>query len=261
MSERPAPRIGFVLGGVQKGGTTALARYLGRHPALALPLQKEAHVFDAPDFDDGADVAAVDARYAAHFAQAAQAGVLHGDATPIYLLHRRFVERIARYNPAMRWVILLRDPVDRALSQYHMEHGRGDEHLPLWLALLAERWRLRGHGDDFSHGSPLRHWSYRLRGDYVTQLEVLYRHFPREQVLVLRNRELARDPAATVARVHAFLGVAAPRDDADYSRVFEGEYARWSRRSWRRRLLRWWWRKDLARQARMGLDWNADDGH
>ena len=58
--QAPAPRVRFVVGGVQKGGTTALASFLGRCPQVVLPAGKEAHVFDAPDFDEGWDVAAVD---------------------------------------------------------------------------------------------------------------------------------------------------------------------------------------------------------
>ena len=252
-----APRIGFVIGGVQKGGTTALARFVSRHPALQLPDCKEAHVFDSPDFDESWGVEQIDERYGEHFPDGWHPEMLYGDATPIYLLHPAFVARIGRYNPAMRWIVLLRDPIDRALSQYHMERARGDESLPLWAALLAERWRLAGRRDDFSPGSPLRHHGYRLRGDYAAQLEALYRVFPREQVLVLRNHDLARQPAATMARVHAFLGVGAPAADGGHGRVFEGDYPRWGRHSWRRRLLRWWWRDEFARQARQGLEWEA----
>ncbi|KQN95873.1 hypothetical protein ASF01_16025 [Stenotrophomonas sp. Leaf70] len=255
MTSGGTPRVDFVVGGVQKAGTTALASFLGRHPGVVLPQGKEAHVFDAPDFDDGWDVESVNRLYDAHFSGRAPVDALHGDATPIYLLHPRFVERIGRYNPAMRWIILLRDPVDRALSQYHMERSRGHESLPLWGALLAESWRLAGHRDDFEPGSPLRHHSYRLRGDYAAQLDVLHRVFPPEQILTLRNHELARQPAQALARVHAFLGLPVDTGDTDYGRVFEGDYSRWPKRGWQRRLLRWWWRHDLARQARHGLEW------
>ena len=51
----PAPRVRFVIGGVQKVGTTALATFLGAHPGVALPDGKEAHLFDAPEFDDAWD--------------------------------------------------------------------------------------------------------------------------------------------------------------------------------------------------------------
>src|SRR3546814_8903849 len=110
-----SPLLSFVIGGAQKAGTSALARYLGAHPAIRLPRDKEAHVFDAPAFDEAGTAAQIDARFATHFDPADQAHAsLYGDATPIYLFHERFVQRIARYNPALRWHILLRDPVDRA---------------------------------------------------------------------------------------------------------------------------------------------------
>ena len=100
-----APRIGFLIGGVQKAGTTALARYLAGHPQLALPQRKEAHVFDDPGFGADWDRARIDREYARHF-DAGSDDRLHGDATPIYLFHPTLVERIAAYNPAMRWIVL-----------------------------------------------------------------------------------------------------------------------------------------------------------
>ncbi|MEO5629163.1 MAG: hypothetical protein ABIQ62_05270, partial [Thermomonas sp.] len=64
-----APRIGFLIGGVQKAGTTALARYLSGHPDLELPDAKEAHVFDDPDFSADWDPARINREYARHFPQ------------------------------------------------------------------------------------------------------------------------------------------------------------------------------------------------
>ena len=104
-----------MIGGVQKGGTTALAHYLSAHPSIRLPAHKEAHVFDAADFDEAATVEDVDDRFAPMFPGGFAGGdVLHGDATPISIFHHRFIERIARYNPAMRWIVLLREPPVRA---------------------------------------------------------------------------------------------------------------------------------------------------
>jgi hypothetical protein len=242
MAATPEPRIAFVLGGVQKAGTSALARYLGAHPRLRLPAGKEAHVFDAPDFDDGWSPAQVDQRYATVF-EAADGDTLHGDATPFYLLHPRVVARIARYNPAMRWIVLLRDPVQRALSHFHMERRRGLERWPLWPALLLERWRLRRHADDFSRTSPLRRHGYRLRGDYARQLDALYAHFPREQVLLLRSECLREQPAACMRAACTFLGIEAPAADAVYPPVFVGDYPAPGRATLR--VLRWLMRNEL----------------
>ena len=244
MATTPEPRIRFLIGGVQKAGTSALARYLGTHPRLRLPVDKEAHVFDAPDFDDAWTPAQIDSRYTSHFGLQ-DAGALHGDATPFYLVHPRVVARIARYNPAMRWLVLLRDPAERALSQFHMERQRGKERWPFWPALLLERWRLRGHGDDFSRTSPLRRHGYRLRGDYARQLDALYAHFPGRQVLLLSNRALRDDPTGTLHEVCAFLGVDPLPGEQRPETVLAGDYVAPPRNGIRMRLLRWLMRREL----------------
>lgn len=251
------PRVQFLIGGVQKAGTSALAAYLARVPGLRLPPGKEAHVFDAPDFDDAWTVDEIDARFAAAFGGWTP-GALHGDATPITILHPRLIERARRYNPHLRWILLLRDPVERAVSQHHMERARGTERWPLWPALLLERWRLRDHEDDFSDGSPLRHHGYRLRGDYARQLDALYARFPRERVLVLRSDTLRQSPAACVEAVCAFLGVEPPAPTAGYPPVFEGAYARWPEGGLRWRMLRWLLRRELRdMRLRYGLDFGV----
>lgn len=251
----PEPRIGFLVGGVQKAGTSALARYLGAHPRLRLPTDKEAHVFDATDFDDDWTPVQVDQRYAGMFETFAD-GALLGDATPFYLVHPRVIARIARYNPDMRWILLLRDPVERALSHFHMERQRGTEPWPLWPALLLERWRLRGHHEDLRRSSPLRRHGYRLRGDYARQLDVLYAHFPRTQVLLLRNEHLRDQPAACMREACAFLGVEPLAADASYPPVFVGDYPPPSR--WTRGLLHWLLRRERrALRERHGITFGA----
>lgn len=254
------PAIRFVIGGVQKGGTTALAHYLARHPQLRLPIAKEAHVFDAPDFEDGWSAADIDARFAPLFAGGfdARSDVLHGDATPISLFHPTFVHRMARYNPQMRWIVMLRDPADRAISQYYMERGRGDEHRALPLALLTERRRLQGHEDDFSAGSPLRHHSYLARGRYVRQLDVLVAAFPRAQVLLLRSEDLRTAPERTVEQALHFLDLPPFEHAQTYAPVFAGNW----HRKWLPRLLRPWmsrlYRTEMeALRARHGIDLSA----
>lgn len=246
--------IQFLIGGVQKGGTTALASFLSRHPEIALPRGKEAHVFDAPDFDESWQPEHIDKLYAPHFD--VHIDKVCGDATPIYCFHPEFVRRIAAYNPDMRWIIMLRHPVERAVSQYRMERRRGDEKWPFWPAMLLENWRLRGHADDFSMNSPLRHHSYRARGDYARQLDALYARFPREQVLLLRNHELSREPAKVMEQVWRFLGISTEVTHGEYGRVFEGGYQPLSRSGFRFRMLSRLMAPALLRaRYRHGLDW------
>ncbi|MCZ8114243.1 sulfotransferase [Silanimonas sp.] len=224
------PRLSFLVGGVQKAGTTAFASYLSRHPFVRLPGNKEAHVFDAPDYDESAPACAIDARFDAHFSPPADeptvddGPTVYGDATPITVLSPRFVERAWRYSPHLRWIILLREPVERAISHWAMERARGVESLPLWAAALAEPWRLGRSVDDWAWSSPQRWASYAARGDYARQLRALVARFPPGQILLLRSDRLAEDPEATVAAAWAFLGLPPGPMGLDYPRVFEGAY-------------------------------------
>jgi len=250
------PRLDFIIGGVQKGGTTALAHFLAQHPRIVLPTNKEAHVFDAPEFDDAWTTAQVDAHYDAHFPHTPSPAALYGDATPIYCFHPRLIQRIARYNPKMRWVLILRHPVERAISHYHMERGRGQESWSLWPAMLLERFRLRGHWQDFSAQSPLRRHSYRSRGDYARQLDTLYAQFPPDQVLLLRNDDLAQRPQHVLDTLCDFLGVQTIMMENPHARVFAGRYPRWPREHFRFRLLSWLMAEPIRRaRQRYGLDW------
>ena len=131
-------KVGFLIGGVQKGGTTALFRYLQDIPSLSLASVKEAHFFDdettvdwtAPDY----------APYHALFDPFD--GRPRGEATPIYLYWPNCLERIARYNPAMKLVFLFRDPVERAWSQWKMEYARGWESEPFAWCIRQGRARV-----------------------------------------------------------------------------------------------------------------------
>jgi len=209
---------------MQKSGTSALARYLAAHPALALPDGKEAHVFDAPDFDDAWTVAEVDARFAGHFRQG-EDGRLRGDATPATVFFPEAIARAHRYHPGLKWILVLRDPVERALSQFHMARSRGNEPLGLLAALVAEPWRLWRSRRDPGRFA-MRKQSYVARSRYARQLDCLYRHFPPSQVLLLRTADLGDQPARTVDRVCAFLGVDPMPDGVSFDRVFVGDYRR-----------------------------------
>ena len=215
------PRLGFVIVGAQKCGTSALAHFLSQHPEICMASPTEAHIFDAPDYVPGTPTAEVDRRHEASFAHGAGARIW-GEATPIYMFLPGIAGELSRYNPHLKLIVLLRDPVERAISNYHMERDRGVESLPLWLALLAEpvrRWRCR---DARPYDSALRTHSYRGRGLYSKQLRNLFRYFPREQILVLFTRDLLDAHDAVLRRVCAFLGV--PDIGVTQTMVREGNY-------------------------------------
>jgi len=195
--------LGFMIIGVQKGGTTALSHFLAQHPQVAMAKGKEVHLFDAPDYHIGLSTAEIQHHYQSYFPQDCTAQ-LCAEATPIYIYWPEIIPELYRYNPALKLIVMLRDPIERALSQYRMERARGFEPWPLSLALLIEPLRLlarnKRHLDSAS-----RHHSYGDRGHYVRQLIALRRVFPDEQILIIDNSELIDAHDRTMERMTEFL--------------------------------------------------------
>lgn len=199
-NETDQPRLGFMVGGVQKAGTTSLFGYLIQHPQMATPSVKEAHFFDdeaqnwsEPDYSRLESLFTEDIRIRIGF-----------DVTPIYLFWPHSLERIKRYNPGIKLIFIFRDPIERAWSQWRMETDRQAEHLPFHLAIRQGRWRLKG----LDPTDPAwRVYSYVERGFYARQLRRLFALFPRENVLLLRSLDLLRDHQATLESVARFLAI------------------------------------------------------
>jgi hypothetical protein len=195
---RSDERVTFLIAGVQKAGTSALFDYLKDEPGLALPDEKEIHFFDDETQDWGQPhVAGYHARFPRFD------GRLRGEATPIYVYWRRSLERIASYNPAMKLIVLLRDPVQRAWSHWRMEVARGAETEPFSWCIREGRQRLFEVEPWGWH----REFSYVERGFYGEQMAQMQALFPGEQVLVLKAEELRADPKPVLAAVRGFLSL------------------------------------------------------
>jgi hypothetical protein len=187
--------------GAQKAGTTTLHTLLAAHPQVYLPPVKEVHFFSL-HYAQGA------AWYTQQFA-AAVPDQSCGEITPYYLFHPQAPRRIRALLPSVRLIALLRDPVERCLSQYFHARRLGLESLDLEAALRAEPQRLAGAdlclqpaaGRHLSH----QEHSYVARSRYEEQLERYETHFPAAQLLVLRSEDLFEQPQYTWQRVLAFL--------------------------------------------------------
>lgn len=218
--------LDFMIVGVQKSGTTALASFLNEHPDIAIANGKEVHLFDSPDYSPVWASEQINTIYSTHF-KGRQNVTFMGEATPIYTYFQDIPAQLAAYNPRLKLIVLLRNPVDRAISQYWMERGRGDETLPLLVALLVEPFRLlidALHRKKRNQGSHSRTHSYISRGHYTSQLNNLFQHFPVNQVLVVDNESLLSDHVNTLEAIFNFLG--APRAQIPaQKKVFTGDYS------------------------------------
>ena len=192
--------VSFLVAGVQKGGTWALDAYLREHPELCLPREKELHFFDKDAYFavDPVDYAPYHAQFEPRPPQR-----LLGEVTPGYLYWPAAAERIARYNPAMRLIMVLRNPVTRAFSHWNMARQKHREPLSFGDALRAEPERQRS-----LPAGEAKRFAYVERGFYVRQLERLWRHFPVAQTLLFKSEELFEKPAEVLGRIAVFLDVA-----------------------------------------------------
>lgn len=205
----------FVIIGAAKGGTTSLYGWLSRHPYVAPASRKEVHYFDYDSFK-GLDW------YRRHFPLesdrdrfAAEHGrpFLTGEASPAYISHEWAPQRLATALPQAKLLATLRNPIDRAYSQFQMSRREQEEPLESFLeAVEAEEARLapefaRSRADRRYNSWPLGKWSYLWRSRYADQLERWLELYPREQLHVLTLEQLAADPQGTMDDVHAFLGL------------------------------------------------------
>jgi len=193
-------KVGFLGVGAQKAGTSALDAYLRTHAGLCMAKVKEVHLFD-DDQNYFKRALGGFADYHRHFAPTSSSQLV-GEITPAYMYWNDAPRRIWEYNPAMKLIAVLRNPVTRAYSHWNMERDRGREPLAFWDALQAETARLRA-----SAPYQNRTFSYADRGFYMGQLRRIWTFFPPEQVLVLRYEELQQEPDAMLRKVFGFLGV------------------------------------------------------
>ena len=212
---RPSPD--FIIAGAQRCGTTSLFRALAKHPAMMSNVldAKGVHYFDT-DYHRGLPW------YLSHFPSQADRDALAsrigqqpvvGEASPYYLFHPAGPERMAHAIPQVKLVVLLRDPVKRAVSHHlHMVWEGHEKVEDIDKALDLEAERLNGIEQKLLADPSLvsrdhQHFSYMARGHYVDQLERLFAHFDRERVLVMATETLTGDSEASLRKIQEFLGL------------------------------------------------------
>jgi hypothetical protein len=204
------PLPGFLVIGAPKAGTTALHVALARHPQLYLSKLKEPKYFlcdegVAPHYVGPGDARTARAMvcrredYEALFA-AAPPGALCGESTSLYLQDPAAHRRIAAMLPGVRLIALLRDPLDRAHSNWSHLWSAGLEPERDFVAACAREEQRAAAG-----WAPF--WRYLGLGRYGEQLSALYQVVPRDRVLLVRYRVLRNEPLATLDRICRFLDV------------------------------------------------------
>lgn len=213
----------FLIIGAPKAGTTALHAALSQHPEVFVTSPKEPKYW----LCDGAPPPAWRGPGDAHSQQewiwrpdeyadlfaAAPPGSARGESTPFYLWSRGAHRRIAEALPEVRLIAVVRDPIDRAYSNWMHLWSDGLEPIGDFEdAFRRQDQRVRDGWAPF--------WRYRDLGRYGEQLSHLYAYVDPRRVLVMRYRDIVDDPPAAVDRACRFLGISTgrvatiPRDNA-----------------------------------------------
>ena len=201
----PSFRANCMIVGTQKGGTSSLFRYMFLHPEIAVSRVKEIHFFDMdPFFRDGSP----NYNFYHAFFKSYKGEPVALEATPTYMFLPEIADRLHQYNPNLKLIFVLRNPVDRAYSHYAMVKDiHKHETLPFSQAIRCEEERLSQCNGVTGHGTPYRRFSYAFRGMYSGQIENMLRYFPRENMLFLRSETFRMKTEESLERCFDFLGV------------------------------------------------------
>lgn len=186
-------RVDFMMIGAQKAGTTSLAAQLAAHPQICFCKEKEPGYFhQTADWAAGLD------EY--HRLYSPSPGQLTGEASTYYTFFPEFREthkRLHDYNPALKLIYVVRQPVERVISHYTHNRVREIDTRPPEEAVFAEP-------------------AYVDRSRYGVQIRPYLELFGPENVLLLVFEEYTANQIATLYRVAEFLGIAAgPFDETD----------------------------------------------
>ena len=135
LGKYPFSRIDFIIAGTQKGGTTALYEYFRLHQNICMADKKELHFFDEDRYFEKKNPNY--SKYHRYFSPNDHSQVI-GEATPIYMYWNKSIERIYVYNPQIKLIIILRNPIDGAFSHWNMERDKGRERRTFLKAILDE---------------------------------------------------------------------------------------------------------------------------
>ncbi len=182
--------------GIQKAGTTTLDAWLSQHPEIyCYDSLKDVHLFGRfKSMDEIMDRMAKETP-----AYKGQPIVLQSAVN--YIFYPFFMEAIAKHAPGARLIVILRNPVDRAISSYYYFKKMLREKRGIEQALLYEPQSGFGFSPDNSDFTYIEH------GFYHKQITDALKYFSREQLLVVDYSDLATKPAELVQQIFSFLGI------------------------------------------------------
>lgn len=204
----------FIIAGFPRCGTTSLYNYLVSHPSIVPALKKEIRFFNQyysyglnwyklffPTFFSKYKIGS---NYRDDF--------ITGDGSSTYVHHPLSSVRIKKVIPNVKIIILLRNPVERAFSQYYHVLKQNIESITFEKAIEIELERIKGEWDKMSKDSiyyskNYHYFSYLSAGIYIDKLKSWYEVFPKDQILILSSEEMYKNTQKIFDKTIQFLNL------------------------------------------------------
>ncbi len=216
----------FFLIGTVKGGTTSLHRYLDQHPDIYLSPVKEVNYFSKEDIDENLFARDYKHDIAIDLPQYFKEGMPHpvhiahitneedylhlfskadgqkaiGEMSLSYMLYENAPKRIFEAYPQAKIMAMLRNPAERAFSQYIMNLKQGKILEQDFLKEVTQDDQLQKKGWGSNH-------QYLMIGKYYEQLKRYFELFPKEQIKIFLFDDYKENPGKVVREMFEFLGV------------------------------------------------------
>jgi len=195
--------------GVVRGGTTSLFHYLSQHPCIAKSAYDELGFFDT-NYELGLNWyrSMFPTKLTKRLIEKKYGHFMTFDVTPFYIYNPNAVQRIQNILPHAKIISILRNPVDRAYSNYHLGVRSGNEKRSFEDAINFEIKTIQDNENrqrNTDYFEQMIGKSYLVRGFYAEQLQTWMNKFPKEQLLVISSEDLARKTIETLQTVFDFL--------------------------------------------------------
>ncbi len=202
-------KVNFLIIGAGRSGTTSLYHHLKNHPQIKFSRLKELHYFSIEDLYNRGE------KYYHRFFHPPENDKIMASADTYLLISKDAPKRIQHYNPSMKFIAILRDPLDRAISsfKYALSHGYESSKNSLYNTFLNENQTLKEA--NIIQQNNLGHF---YSGLYFNHLSYWTSHFPASQFLILTTEELNRNPLTTMHKIYDFLNISPHKENIHFKK-------------------------------------------
>jgi hypothetical protein len=183
--------------GAGRSGTTSLYHYLNDHQEICFSSIKEIHYFSVNDLYKRGE-----SYFQSFFIN--DNNKIRVSADTYLLPDKKAPERIRSYNPEIKIILILRDPVERAYSSYQYSINNGYENRSISFLKSLELEKERLATDDIARLNNLCHFYGSLYYQHISHWQ---HFFPKENFLILTTSDLKNNPQKLLKNLSAFLNI------------------------------------------------------